>query len=136
MRMLFWRSLVIIFIILAIIGALLPGMPTTVFLILAAWAASKGWPSMDAWLLNHPKYGATLRNWRQHGTVPRRAKWIASVMMLVSAVLMLFTNAPLAVKIFTDMTMLIVAIWLWLRPEPTLDLQLLDAVQKQSSKDC
>ncbi|WP_336721954.1 YbaN family protein [Acinetobacter soli] len=119
MKTLFWRTLVVIFIILGIIGAILPGMPTTVFLILAAWAASKGWPEMDAWLLNHPKYGSTLRDWRAHGTVPRKAKWIASIMMLISGILMLFTNAPLWVKIFTDSIMLIVAIWLWLRPEPT-----------------
>ncbi|MBY3624022.1 YbaN family protein [Acinetobacter sp. CUI P1] len=118
MKTLFWRSLVVIFIMLGIIGAILPGMPTTVFLILAAWAASKGWPQMDAWLLNHPKYGATLRNWREYGTVPRKAKWIASIMMLISGVLMLFTNAPILVKVFTDVTMLIVAIWLWSRPEP------------------
>lgn len=119
MKTLFWRTLVVIFIILGIIGAILPGMPTTVFLILAAWAASKGWPEMDAWLLNHPKYGPTLCDWRTHGTVPRKAKWIASIMMLISGILMLFTNAPLWVKIFTDSIMLIVAIWLWLRPEPT-----------------
>ncbi|WP_288366183.1 YbaN family protein [uncultured Acinetobacter sp.] len=119
MKTLFWRTLVVIFIILGIIGAILPGMPTTVFLILAAWAASKGWPEMDAWLLNHPKYGPTLRDWRAHGTVPRKAKWIASIMMLISGILMLFTNAPLWVKIFTDSIILIVAIWLWLRPEPT-----------------
>lgn len=118
MKTLFWRSLVVIFITLGIIGAILPGMPTTVFLIIAAWAASKGWPQMDAWLLNHPKYGATLRNWREYGTVPRKAKCIASIMMLISGVLMLFTNAPILVKVFTDVTMLIVAIWLWSRPEP------------------
>ena len=118
MKILFWRFLVIFFIALGIIGAVLPGMPTTVFLILAAWAASKGWPQVDHWLLNHPKYGATLRNWREHGTVPRRAKWIASLMMLLSGIIMLFTNAPFWVKLFTDITMLIVAIWLWLRPEP------------------
>lgn len=118
MRILFWRSLVVIFIVLGFIGAILPGMPTTVFLILAAWAASKGWPQMDAWLLNHPKYGATLRNWREHGTVPRKAKYWATGMMLISAILMLLTNAPLLVKIFTNLTMLTVAIWLWFRPEP------------------
>ena len=118
MKIMFWRSLVILFIILGFIGALLPGMPTTVFLILAAWAASKGWPAMDDWLMQHPKYGATLRAWRANGTVPRKAKCIASLMMLCSGVIMLFTNAPIAVKIFTDLTMLVVAIWLWLRPEP------------------
>ncbi|TCB50438.1 DUF454 domain-containing protein [Acinetobacter sp. ANC 4779] len=119
MKMLFWRSLVMIFLILGFIGALLPGMPTTVFLILAAWSASKGWPQMDAWLLNHPKYGPTLRSWREKGTVPRKAKWLASIMMLISAIIMLFTNAPLLVKVFTDLTMLSVSIWLWLRPEPS-----------------
>lgn len=119
MKILFWRSLVVIFIILGFIGAILPGMPTTVFLILAAWASSKGWPQMDAWLLNHPKYGTTLRSWRENGTVPRNAKWLASMMMLISAVVMLLTNAPIWVKIFTDLIMLSVAIWLWLRPEPS-----------------
>ncbi len=118
MKILFWRSLVGIFIILGFIGALLPGMPTTVFLILAAWAASKGWPQMDAWLLNHPKYGPTLKAWRENGTVPRKAKWIACSMMFVSAIIMLFTPAPLLVKIFTNVTMFIVAVWLCMRPEP------------------
>lgn len=118
MKTLFWRSLVVLFVLLGFIGALLPGMPTTVFLILAAWAASKGWPQMDAWLLNHPKYGPTLKAWRENGTVPRKAKYIASSMMLISGVIMLFTSAPLLVKIFTDLTMLMVAIWLWRRPEP------------------
>jgi uncharacterized protein len=132
MKTLFWRSLVVIFVILGFIGALLPGMPTTVFLILAAWAASKGWPQMDAWLLNHPKYGATLRAWRENGTVPRKAKWFASIMMLCSGILMLFTNAPVLVKLFTNGIMLIVAIWLWYRPEPKT---VLENTQKESEHD-
>ena len=118
MQRLLWRSLVVIFVILGFIGALLPGMPTTVFLILAAWASSRGWPQMDNWLLNHPKYGSTLRDWRANGTVPRKAKWLATIMMSISAVIMLFTTAPVAVKVFTNTTMLVVCIWLWLRPEP------------------
>ncbi len=133
MKTLFWRSLVVIFVILGFIGALLPGMPTTVFLILAAWAASKGWPQMDAWLLNHPKYGPTLRAWRESGTVPRKAKWFASVMMLVSAILMLFTNAPLLVKVFTNLTMLAVSIWLWKRPEPLKEIIQIDQSKTTTS---
>lgn len=133
MKTLFWRSLVVIFVILGFIGALLPGMPTTVFLILAAWAASKGWPQMDAWLLNHPKYGPTLRAWRENGTVPRKAKWFASVMMLVSAILMLFTNAPLLVKVFTNLTMLAVSIWLWKRPEPVKEIIPIDQSKTTTS---
>ena len=114
----FWRSLVIIFLILGFIGALLPGMPTTVFLILAAWAASKGWPALDAWLTNHPKYGRLIRDWRANRTIPRRAKIIAISMMCISAILLQLTPAPYWVKIFTDSIMFIVAIWMWTRPEP------------------
>jgi uncharacterized membrane protein YbaN (DUF454 family) len=118
MRVFFWRSVVIFFLILAFIGVLLPGVPFTVFLILAAWAASKGWPALDHWLLNHPKYGHLIRDWRANGTIPRRAKVIASVMMLCSGILMLFTKAPFLVKVFTDSVMLLVCLWMWLRPEP------------------
>lgn len=117
-HILFWRSLVISFLILAFIGALLPGLPTTVFLILAAWAASKGWPALDHWLVNHPRFGHLIQDWRAHHTIPRRAKIIAILMMLVSGSLMWLTNAPFLVKLFTDTVMLIVAIWMWRQPEP------------------
>ena len=120
MHILFWRSLVILFLVLGFIGALLPGMPTTVFLILAAWAASKGWPALDAWLINHPKYGHLIREWRANKTIPRRAKVIAIGMMSVSAILLQLTPAPYWVKIFTDSVMFIVAIWMWTRPEPKM----------------
>lgn len=124
-RNLFWRSLVIIFLILAFVGVLLPGLPTTVFLILAAWAASKGWPALDHWLTNHPKYSHLIREWRAHKTIPRKAKVIATLMMLASGSLMWLTNAPLWVKIFTDGIMLLVAVWMWTRPEPKYELMVL-----------
>lgn len=133
MRILFWRFLVILFLILAVIGAILPGMPTTVFLILAAWAASNGWPALDHWLTHHPKYGHLIREWRANKTIPRKAKVIATLMMTISGTLMLFTNAPFWVKIFTDSTMLLVAIWMWTRPEPK-KVMLTDAVASQFSK--
>lgn len=120
MKKLFWKAAVCLFLTLAMIGALLPGMPTTVFLILAAWAASKGWPEMDAWLMAHPKYGLTLRNWREHGTVSRKVKIIACSMIVFSAILMSFTNAPFWVKVFTILIMLAVSIWLLTRPEVAL----------------
>ena len=57
------------------------GLPTVPFVLLAAWAAGKGWPELEQWLLHHPRYGGSIRAWRQHGAVSRRAKWLASVMM-------------------------------------------------------
>lgn len=117
MPALFWKALVLIFMGLAYLGTIVPGLPTTVFLILALWASSKGWPEYYQKLLNHPKYGQTLRDWQEHGTVSRKIKYIAIGMMIISGLVMAFTPAPLWVKCLSNGIMFIVAIWLWLRPE-------------------
>ena len=66
---------------LGIIGAFLPVMPTTIFLILAAWCFGRSSPRIEAWMLNHPRFGPTLRDWRQYGAVPRKAKIVACLGM-------------------------------------------------------
>jgi len=114
---LLWRALALLSLALAVAGVVLPVLPTVPFLILAAWAGSKGWPALEAWLLNHAHFGPAIRRWRESGAVPRRAKWLAAVMMSCSAVMLALTPAPLAVKIAVPAVMAMVAIWLWRRPE-------------------
>jgi hypothetical protein len=62
---LFWRTLALTALMLGAIGIVLPGLPTVPFLILAAWSGSRGWPALEAHLLDHPKHGDTIRRWRQ-----------------------------------------------------------------------
>ncbi|RZJ13400.1 MAG: DUF454 domain-containing protein [Rubrivivax sp.] len=114
---LLWRALALLSLALGVVGAVVPVLPTVPFLILAAWAGSKGWPALEHWLLNHAHFGPGIRRWRERGAVPRRAKWLATLMMSVSAVGLALSAAPLAVKIAVPAVMLAVAIWLWLRPE-------------------
>ena len=114
---LMWRVLAVLALVLAVIGAVLPVLPTVPFLILAAWAGGKGWPALEAWLLNHARFGPGIRRWRERGAVPRRAKWLATVMMSGSAVMLALSPAPLAVRIGVPAAMAAVAIWLWRRPE-------------------
>ncbi|MGB1922749.1 MAG: YbaN family protein, partial [Alcanivorax sp.] len=66
-RVLCWRSLAMLFVLLGMIGVVVPGMPTVVFLLLAAWAGSHGWPQLERWLLQHPRHGGHIRQWREHG---------------------------------------------------------------------
>lgn len=114
---LLWRALALISIALAIIGVVLPLLPSVPFLLLAAWAASKGWPELETWLLNHTHFGPHIRRWRDSGAVPRRAKWLATVMMSLSACMLALSPAPLAVKVGVPVVMAAVALWLWRRPE-------------------
>lgn len=62
---------------LGIIGAFLPLMPTTIFLILAAWFFSKSSRRLETWLLGHPVLGPTVVNWQRHGVIAPRAKAMA-----------------------------------------------------------
>lgn len=112
-----WRVLAIICVALAMLGAVLPVLPTVPFLIVAAWAGSRGWPQLETWLLEHPRHGPAIRRWRDHGAVPRRAKWFATTMMVLSGVVLSLSPAPVWLKLAVPVLMACVATWLWLRPE-------------------
>lgn len=72
-----WTLLGGVFVVLGIVGALLPVMPTTIFLILAAGCFARGSPRLEAWLLAHPRFGPTLAAWRRNGAIAPRAKAMA-----------------------------------------------------------
>lgn len=103
---------------LGIIGAFTPGMPTTVFILISAWAAARSSPRLHQWLRMHRMFGPMLRNWEDGGYVHRRAKRAASLTMLASALLMLLVGVPTGVFWIASACMAAVAAWLWLRPEP------------------
>jgi uncharacterized membrane protein YbaN (DUF454 family) len=65
---------------LGLLGALLPLMPTVVFLLIAAWAFARSSPRCHRWLREHPRFGEIICAWEQHRAMPRRAKraaWVA-----------------------------------------------------------
>ncbi|PKM19601.1 MAG: DUF454 domain-containing protein [Gammaproteobacteria bacterium HGW-Gammaproteobacteria-15] len=116
-KLFFWRLLALISLILALIGIPLPGLPTVPFILLSAWSAGKGWPALEHWLLTHSRLGPPVLAWRAHGIVPRRAKYLAGGMMTLSAVLIQFSAAPVLLKLLLPLFLLLVACWLWRRPE-------------------
>jgi len=115
---LLWRVLALMFVALGVLGAFLPVLPTVPFLLAAAWAGGHGWPALEKRLLEHPRYGESIRQWRESGAVPRRAKWAATGMMGLSAIALLLSPAPLAARVAVPLLMAAVALWLWRRPEP------------------
>jgi len=69
---------------LGFVGIFVPGLPTVPFLLVALWAFSKSSDRFHAWLYNHPRMGPPLRDWREHGAIPVRAKLLALATMLAS----------------------------------------------------
>jgi uncharacterized membrane protein YbaN (DUF454 family) len=103
---------------LGVIGVFVPGLPTTVFILMAAWAAARSSPRLHEWLWYHPLFGAMLRDWANGGRVGRRAKWSATILMALCAVI-LFITSPLPWAAALACTfMACTLVWLWLRPEP------------------
>ena len=114
----FWRSLASLCVALGAIGVVVPGLPTTPFLLVAAWASARGWPELEARLLLHPHYGPLIRDWRTRRAVPRRAKWAASLLMLRSVVMIWLLPAPDWLRWSLPPFLCCVALWLWTRAEP------------------
>lgn len=102
---------------LGILGIFIPGLPTTVFILIAAWAASHSSPKMANWLESHRFMGPIICNWRNGGFVSRKTKKSATVSMLFCALIIWLLNVNIWIIVVSNSCMLLVLIWLWLRPE-------------------
>lgn len=76
-----WLILGLILVGPGFVGAFVPLMPTTIFLILAAACFTRSSSRLENWLPNHPRFGPTLRAWRTEGAAPRGAKIAACLGM-------------------------------------------------------
>lgn len=72
------------FVAMGIIGIFVPIWPTTIFFILAAWCFAKSSEKFYNWLINHPRFGKFIRNYREHRGMPLKAKIIAVTMVVVA----------------------------------------------------
>ncbi|WP_076012140.1 YbaN family protein [Alteromonas abrolhosensis] len=117
MKKVLYLSLGLFFTLLGIIGAFLPVMPTTVFLIGALFCFTQSSPRLESWLLQHPKYGPSLVAWRKHGAISKKVKCIACCSMLVSFILVcLFASMPIPAYIGIGLFMGIGAYFVVTRP--------------------
>ena len=103
---------------LGLIGIVVPGLPTVPFVLLAAFAATRGSSRLHARLLADPRFGPVIRDWQAQGAVSRRAKRLATAMMALAGLVMLLTTPRLWMAVVGIGCMAIVALWLWRRPEP------------------
>ena len=78
-----WIALGLLFLLLGGIGVVLPLLPTTPFVILAAACFARSSPRMHRWLLRSELFGPMLRDWEENKCVSPRVKTLALLMMAV-----------------------------------------------------
>ncbi|WP_456633040.1 YbaN family protein [Bradyrhizobium sp. USDA 10063] len=107
------------FIAIGFVGAFLPLLPTTPFLILATTCFARSSPRLENWLLSHPRFGPALRAWREHGAIPSRAKLLALAGMSVGFLLFWIGSAPGPILTASvGVLMLTGLVYVFTRPSP------------------
>ena len=98
------------------VGLVVPGLPTTIFLIIALWAFSQSSERFHRWLYNHRLFGPPLRKWTEQGAIPNKAKALAVLVMCVSWIIILYSMEHWAWPVFTGLLMVPVSIYILSRP--------------------
>ena len=97
-----WFTLGVSALVLGALGVILPILPTTPFVILAAFAFGKSSPRLQAWLVGTRLFGPLIREWEENGAIPRRIKVLACSMMaavLLVSLLAGVSNTVLTIQI-------------------------------------
>lgn len=114
-------ALGMIMLVLGIIGAVLPLLPTTPFLLAALACFSRSFPHLERWLLAHHHFGPALVNWRRSGAISTRAKLSAVSAMLGSYSIFLFTtDVSLPLQALVALVLSGCAAFVVSRPNPAL----------------
>ena len=117
----FFFTLGILSLSLGYVGILIPGLPTTVFILIAAWAFSKCSDRFTAWLENHRLFGPMILNWKTYRGLSRRAKKLAILMIIPTFVLTIFLVFSFVGDLIFGSFGIALCVWLATRPEPPLE---------------
>ena len=115
-KKLFYQAIGFLCVGMAYIGFVTPGIPFSIFLVIAAWAFAKSSPKMEAWLYNHPWFGEFLTNWTKKRVFPLKAKIGMIIVMASTLAVTYHITHNMNMLLWTGAFMLSVAIWAWRYP--------------------
>ncbi|MFN8789941.1 MAG: YbaN family protein [Bdellovibrionales bacterium] len=102
---------------LGILGLFVPLLPTTCFVLLAGFCFSKGSDPLHDWILNHRRFGPSIRDWRTYGVIRVPIKCWASLMIFVSGLVMwVVPQIPFWVQFGTSAFFVALVGFIWSRP--------------------
>jgi len=102
-----------LFVLLGVLGIFLPVLPTTPFLLLAAACYARSSRRIYHWLLQHRHFGPLIREWREHRSMPYRAKRKALLLIVLSfAISIVFFVPGWQGKLAMGVGGVLLAIWM------------------------
>jgi len=111
-----WRIAGLFFVGCAYIGAIVPGIPTTVFLVLALWCFSKSSEKLRLWIWEHPIFGSYVQDWTEKRIYPTKAKWIMLTCCSASYAWLIYIALKPIALISIALFMLFWLVWAWRYP--------------------
>jgi uncharacterized membrane protein YbaN (DUF454 family) len=103
---------------LGIVGIFLPVLPTTPFVLLAAWCFTRSNPALAKRLYRHPRFGPLLTAWRDQRAIPLHAKIYALTALALSYALILYLAESRILPVVLALIMGSVALYIATRPRP------------------
>lgn len=102
--------------ILGLIGIPLPGLPTVPFLLLAAFCFARSSTTVHDWLVNHPRLGQPIQDWRDSGAIRPAAKRLATLAIAVTFGISLFLGIKPWALALQALVLTGVLFFIWTRP--------------------
>jgi uncharacterized membrane protein YbaN (DUF454 family) len=104
--------------VLAILGIVLPLLPTTPFLLVSAFAFAKSSKRWHTWLIEHKTLGVFITNWQKHGAIDKSAKWLSILSMIIVFGFSYALKAPLFILATQAAVLGTCAMFVLSRPSP------------------
>ena len=100
------------------VGVVLPLVPTTPFLLVAAFAFARSSERMNSWLREHQVFGPLINNWHRDGSIDRNTKRTAIIVIVATPVITWLLDVPPWVVACQIVVLSAAAIFILTRPSP------------------
>ncbi len=118
----FWFIVGCLAVVCGLVGAVLPLLPTTPFLLVATFAFARSSPRLHAWLTEHPRFGPPIHHWHTERAISRKAKNLAVFVMVITFALSFALGASWLILIIQGFVLICAASFILSRPSPEADV--------------